>query len=175
MDLKARLEAARAAKEAAESALSKEDADEIKLREEIAKLEEAQAEAAAKARGLDLARRVDAARSKLGPNVGLEALDLEASTPGAGTFVLRTPMPQAWDAFRKGIGDAKANHGSVYRAFAIAVIHDHNGLAADWMRDDAAGAKLAEVFATYPAIAVTIANVGGELAGLADTRKKSGG
>lgn len=175
MDLKAKLEAAKAAAEAAKAAISPEDAEEIKLRAEIAGFDEAKAEADREARKLDLDRREDAARAKLGSSVLVRGVDLEASTPGAGTFVLRTPSMQAWNAFRKGIGDAHADHGAVYRNFAIASIHDHNGVAADWMRDDAAGAKLSAVLAAYPAIAVTISNVGGELAGLADTRKKSGG
>ncbi len=175
MDLKTRIEAARAAKQKAEAAITEGDAKEIAERAELAQLDAERASAEKKARGLDLARREDDARAKLGSKVLLRALDLEESTPGAGTYILRTPAMPAWDAFRKGIGDAGADHGLVYRSFAIACVHDFNGGTDITGNTSATGAAFADVLREFPAVAMTIANVGGELAGLADTRKKSGG
>ncbi len=175
MDLKTRIEAARAAKQKAEAAITETDVAEIADRAELAQIEADQRAAEKKARGLDLARREDDARAKLGPKVLLRALDLEESTPGAGTFILRTPSMPAWDAFRKGIGDTAADHGLVYRSFAIACVYDFGGGTDITGNTSATGAALADVLRELPAVAMTIANVGGELAGLADTRKKSGG
>jgi len=175
MDLKARIEAARAAKVAAEATITDDDAKEIEDRDLLAKLEGEREETERKRRALDLARRKDDARAKLGPKILLRELDLEATTPGAGTFILRTPPMAAWDAFRKGIGDTSADHGLVYRAFAAACVHDFNGQTDIGANGSPAGAALLELFRGLPAVAMTLANVGGELAGLADTRKKSGG
>lgn len=176
MNIAEQLAAEQAKIDALDNALSPADKAEIEAREELAKKREEREEKARAVRALDLARREDAAREKVG-GANLRALDLERDVPGAGTFILRTPSAQSWAAFRKTIGDANADHGSAYRAFAIATIHDHDGADFAELRNpnSEAAAKLGAVLSKFPAVAMTIANVGGELAGLADTRKKSGG
>ena len=176
MNIAEQLAAEQAKIDALDKAMSPADKAEIEAREELAKKREEREEKARTLRGLDLARREDAAREK-GGGAAFRSLDLEASVPGAGTFILRTPNAQAWNAFRKAIGDAQADHASAYRSFAIATIQDHDGATWEELRNpnSEAAAKLGAVLTKFPAVAMTIANVGGELAGLADTRKKSGG
>ena len=173
--LKEQREAAAARKAAASASLTDADRAEIEERDALASEIAAAEEEERKARKLSLDRREDAARAKLGPKVIVRALDLEATIPRAGTFILRTPPGAAWDTFRKSIGDQNGDHGLAYRAFAGACVEDWNGQTDITSNNSAAGSALAQLFRELPALPMTIANVGGELAGLAETKKKSGG
>ena len=178
MDVQARLLAAKAKKEAAEKAITDADRAEMAAREELAKIEAETREAEAQKRGLDLERRFDAAKETLGA-LPLRGLAIKDTTH---TFVLRAPGAKAYNEWEKGIAasatasvtGAKVDRAAISRAFAVASVHDWNGIT-DFGPSATDGDKLIKFLTAYPAIASDIVNIGVELAKMAAEERKSGG
>lgn len=107
--------AAAEAEAASFAPLTPEDTDEIAKRAKLDALLASNAEEKAKRRALDLDRRLDAAKAKCtDKRITFSAVDLEEDAPGAGTYIVATPRPLAWDDFQEAL--TKAKNGDTHKA-----------------------------------------------------------
>lgn len=174
IDWKARLDAARAAKAAAEASITDEDKAEALARAEEEALLEAAKKVAAEKLELDLARREDAARDALGPGTPIRRLVLEEL---GHSFILRAPTAKAHSAWEKQIAESASNskidRAEVTRNYALACVYDFDGATNIHGIASEKGAELLGLVKAYPAIATSIANVAAELGGLVLASRKS--
>lgn len=126
--------------EAETPVLSEDDREEARLRREIAEFEEKRRAAEQEARGLDLDRRVEAAREAMPGKIvrGLMSDGYLSDRDDGSTFVLVYSGSKAfeeWDrisgAALAGIKDPKTksvpDKGEVDRAYAMTLVYDWNG------------------------------------------------
>ncbi len=163
--------------------LSDADKAEAAMRAEIATYEATARAADAEARGLDLARREDAARETLGPKVPVSTLEGEADGH-AHTFVLRYAGSRAFNAWESGIGLShlgskdpqtrkKVDRAEVNKTFALASVYDWNGVVI--VPGSGALAELSALLDGFAGIASALALAGRALSGAAMEDRKSGG
>lgn len=179
--LTAKRDAAKA--DASRPRLTDADKEEAKLRAEIAAFEATAKAADAEARGLDLARREDAAREVLGPKVPVSTLEGEADGH-AHTFVLRYAGSRAFATWENGIGLShlgskdpqtrkKVDRADVNKTFALASVYDWNGTLVT--PGSNALAELSSLLDGFSGIASALALAGRALSGAAMEDRKSGG
>lgn len=129
MSLSDQLAAAQARRDKAHLALSREDRQEITLRNQIA---QANAEADAeefKARELDLARRMDKAREVLGSDVPLQGVLIEGFKD---SYIVRgdgKAHEQWMRDMRQLMSKDKGDGAEINRQYALKVVWDWNGRA----------------------------------------------
>ncbi len=163
-DRKAKLAALRARVEAAETAAREaiEDGEERALleREEVAKL--------AIRRGT-MVRMVDHHRkvAEADGSFVVGPFDMEAETPGAGLYVLRSPAKAAWKDFQSAVAEAGADGEKIERAY--------NNLAAAcilWSDAPAGEDAWLKHRAKYVVLVQAIGDAAGRLGGAADRARK---
>lgn len=165
MTLTERLAAAKAAKTAVEARLTPDMITEIAARAEVERAEADAAEAAAKERGLILARALDAAKEKYGEH--LRAIDLESREAGQGTWIIKPADKGVMDQFLKDAKAPNANSGEMNRRVAEACVVYWNGADEDAID----GEKMHALWDAFGAIPTTLGNAAIELGGfVADTR-----
>lgn len=174
IDWKARLEAAKAAKAAAEAAFSDDDRAEAQARAEEETILAAARKLAAEKLEIDLARREDAAREALGPRIPVRRLVLEDL---GHSMIVRAPSAKAHQTWEKQIaesaGNSKIDRAEVTRNYALACVYDWDGATDLHGLASAQGAELLRFVKEYPAVATSIANLAAELGGLVLASRKS--
>jgi hypothetical protein len=178
MDLTERLAAAKARLAAAKAALTEKDREDLTRREELAKLEaEAESEELSR-RQLDLARRLDAARDKLGPNAALKTVAVKGYND---TFIVQR-NGKAHAAWTEAMSRAqsqealqpnkKIDRGAINRNYAVAVVYDWNGCTDFDALGSTSGNDLIRFLTDNPGIVTPLTDAAVELVGaLADERK----
>lgn len=168
--------AAKAARAAAEAALSEADRLEEAQRAELEQLRADAREAAKRSRALNLARKLDEVEGRLGAKVHLQGYDAESLCPGAGMMILRGPPKTIVDRWQSSMAKQKLSDGERLKAgedFAVECVVEWCPKAGAtpplWLdldtHEDAAG-DLRALFADLGMLATTITNVGTGLAGL---------
>jgi hypothetical protein len=124
--IKARIEAAKAARLAQEAKLSTADREEIADREELAREEAAKLAAEEEARDLDLARRMDAAREKHGDAAKLAPVSIQGY---ADTFIVKLNgvAYKKWDKSINDSSNGKIDPQEERRKLIAASMEDWNG------------------------------------------------
>lgn len=185
MDIKARIEAERAALEAARARLTEDDRAEMQAREELARIVEERREVETRVRELDLQRRLDAVRERLGEAAHVATVAIEGRED---TYVI-AHNEQAFQRWSRTINSAKKpDREAAARDLAKAVIQDWNGhslgdiAAASVMvklpgmaGPSTVGHALDKHLQVNSAQVTPIVNEAGRLAGLYASERKSGG
>lgn len=171
INIEDRIAAKRTALAKAKASLSESDLLEIEQRAKLAQIDEEIAEEERKARDLDLARRLDAARISLGDNAGIRAVAIEGFPD---TFLV-TRNSKAHGQWLDNLTKASAKNESrnkANRIYACAVVYDWNGqIGGDG--DSEFTAKLNRYLEENPGIVTPINNAAAELAGVFATERKS--
>jgi len=174
IDWKARLEAAKAAKAAAEAAFTEDDKAEAAARAEEETILAAARKLAAEKLEIELARREDAAREALGPRIPVRRLVLEDL---GHSMIVRAPSAKAHQTWEKQIAESASNNkidrGEVTRNYALACVYDLDGETDLHGLASKKGAELLSFLKEYPAVATSIANLAAELGGLVLASRKS--
>ena len=169
--LEARIQARKAELDKAKAVLSDSDRTEIEQREQLALIDAEVEEEKRKARDLDLARRLDAARERLGETSKVRAIAIEGFED---TFVI-VYDPKAHGKWTEDVSKAATKNESRAKAnrdYAVAVVCDWNGhVRSD--DDPEFTTKLAKYLTENPGLVTPINNVAGELAGLYASERKS--
>ena len=173
VDWKARLEAAKAAKAAAEAAFTEDDRAEAAARAEEETILAAARKLAAEKLEIDLARREDAARETLGPKVPVRRLVFEDL---GHSMIVRAPSAKAHATWEKQIAESanntKIDRAEVTRNYALACVHDLDGQTDLHGLASKHGGELLAFVREYPAVATSIANLAAELGGLVLAERK---
>jgi len=173
MNLQAQLDAATAARKAAESRITDEHREEQALRDRIARELEAKAAADNTLRDLLLAQREDAAREALGDGAKIGTLKIDEWPD---TFVLQYDGKAfaRWKHLSdKSHSDKKVDAVKNNRDYAIASTYDWNGLVLE--SDPDVTRRLEMYLKANPAIVTPIINYAAKLAGYFAEERKSGG
>jgi CRP-like cAMP-binding protein len=158
-------------RDAARALMTSADRDEVKAREEIAKLEDEEREAVAERRALDLARRFEAAADKVGAET-IRPLSIKGFPD---TFIVER-NGGAHAAWSKSIADSVSNkkidRAEVDRKYAREAIRDWNGRD---LEDSTVTHELDKFLTTNPGVVTPITNLAAELNGVfAEERKSTG-
>lgn len=147
--------------------LSADEKDEAKIREEITAEEERLRKERAAKHSLDVARRLDAAKRKAGPEAVCEVVDLlDADGRGPGVFVVRNPPPEVGDAFQTAIREKG-------RADPIDVANLVIGSMVDPDPNDGdKGVEIRDTFDRFPFAPQSLSNVVLRLGGLKIEEKR---
>lgn len=168
-----RLAEAKARRAAAEAKLTPELLAEIEKREEMEREEAAARKAETRERDEKLAKRMDAARDKLGPKAKIASLVIDGYDD---TFIV-VHSAKAHEKWDRDITDAATNKKldklDVNRAYAVASIYAWNDVA-DFGPDSPNGFELIQHLKAHPGMVTPIVNKAARLAGLfAEERKSS--
>lgn len=155
-----RIAAAEQRKKAAEASVTEADRAEMAERTKLAQIEEEARKAEEETRALSMARRLDAARDRLG--VPVAPLMLPESDH---SFIVRAPKAPEYKAHMEGLsrifsaelgaGKAKSSRDEVNLAYAVAVVEDWNGLT-DFSGATDNGDKLTKFLRENPALVTEI-------------------
>jgi hypothetical protein len=177
IDLKLKLEAAKAAAAAAETLLTDSDKLEIEQRVEIAKLEGVARTAAIAKRDLELDRRYDAASEAM-PDAKLDKLTVQEFPEDA--FVLKY-SGKAHADFESALRRAKAGETQKHpadfapprRQYALRVVVDWNGRTNYDGTDSQFSVDLAKYLTENPGLVTPITEMASTLAGIVAEERKS--
>ncbi len=172
-----RIAAAEARRKSAEASITEADRVEIEARAKLVRAEEEARKAEEEARDLDIARRLDAARERLG--VPVAPLVLPESDH---SFIVRAPKSGEYKAHMEGLsrvfsaelgaGKAKMSNEEVNRTYAVAVVDDWNGIT-DFSGSTDNGDRLIKFLTDHPAYVTEIIAVAHPLAKQVREARKS--
>lgn len=170
--LKFKLAETKASRDRATADISDDERAEIELRDQIEEAEEAEEKARRAKAQLDLDRREEAARDKLGADAKVAAFMIDHYPD---TFVIAhvSPAYQAWrESFVKLAMGKKVDLNEAKRKYAVAVVVDWNGIA-DLDTNTEAGHRLNEYLEREPGLVDQIVDEAARLAGSRKEARKS--
>jgi hypothetical protein len=167
--LAARTKAATEAAGAAKAQRSPDDEAEIAARAATEAAEATARDEKAKNRKLDLDRRYDAAVEKYG--APLRAIDLEATTEGAGTWIVKPSDKDVVGVFQKAAKQPNADSSKMYRDVAASCVVDWNGVPEAAI----SGEDMHALWNRLGMIPTTLGNAAIELGGFVADTKSGGG
>ena len=172
MNFAERIAAAKARKDAAENAITEADKQEIADRGELARLDAETKAAERLRRDLDLDRRLDVAREKLGSSIKLGTLAFDDYPD---TFIVQHHA-KAHAKWEKDVGDSASNKkidvAEVQRSYAVTAVYDWNGTT-DFGPSTVNGHALIQHFKATPGMVTPIVNLASKLAGRFAEERKS--
>jgi hypothetical protein len=176
MDLKDRLEAAKARKAAAEAALTEDDRNEIAVRAEVSKIENEALDAERTKRSVELDRRLDAAREAM-PGAKLDRLTVQ-EFPDAFVICYKPKSHARFvDALRRsqiGGHGKTADFDTARLQYALEVVVDWNGRADYAGQDSERTNTLRAYLIENPGILSPITDLAATMAGIVAEERKSG-
>lgn len=180
MDLTQKIENAKAKLAAAQGKITVSDESEISARIELSEIEAQTEEVERKQLELNLARRVDVAREKLGPESCIEGLMIQEFSD---TFIVaRDGKAHAkWQKDILRLQTAQAQGGryngpdrdAIGREYAVKVVYDWNGIT-DFDENTESSAKLRKYLSDNPGLIIPITDLSAKLSGVFAEERKSG-
>jgi hypothetical protein len=178
MDLKSKIEEAKAKLAQAKAEITEEDQADIEAFKELADLEADRETAERTKRNLDLDRRMLAAREALGIEAKIQAVAVQ-EWPDTFIVMCNGKAHAAWTKATTNAATAVANgakdvdRAGINRKYAIQVIYDWNGYT-DFGANTERSKSLNDFLTENPGLVVPITNAAAALAGVFAEERKSG-